>query len=260
MTVSSTLSIICASLAGFLLFTNLNAADWRTADRSSAGIAPAPAAEPEALVHVYAARAFNWRGYFAVHSWIATKEKNADHYVTYHVMGFNLYRGESTVEVKPDIPDRRWYNAEPSLLYALKGAEAEAAIPLIAQAARSYPYPMTYRAWPGPNSNTFIAHIIRNVPQLSMELPANAIGKDWLTNGGFFDSSESGTGVQFSAYGLLGLTVGKAEGLEVNVLGLNFGVDVLRPALKLPIVGRVGMRDAPLKEPLPKPNTENQPS
>ncbi|HEY4911271.1 MAG TPA: DUF3750 domain-containing protein, partial [Methylomirabilota bacterium] len=31
------------------------------------------------------------------------------------------------------------------------------------------------------------------------------------------------------------------EGVEVNVLGLTFGVAVKRPALKLPAVGRVGM-------------------
>lgn len=47
-------------------------------------------------------------------------------------------------------------------------------------------------------------------------------------------------------FGVLGLTVGLSDGLEVNVLGLNFGVDVLRPALKLPFVGRLGFRDASL--------------
>ena len=34
------------------------------------------------------------------------------------------------------------------------------------------------------------------------------------------------------------------EGIEVNLLGLVFGVDVLRPALKLPFFGRIGMKDA----------------
>jgi hypothetical protein len=31
------------------------------------------------------------------------------------------------------------------------------------------------------------------------------------------------------------------EGLELNLLGLTFGVDVRRPALKLPAIGRLGM-------------------
>jgi hypothetical protein len=31
------------------------------------------------------------------------------------------------------------------------------------------------------------------------------------------------------------------EGLEVNLLGLSFGVDPVRPALKVPALGRLGM-------------------
>jgi hypothetical protein len=42
--------------------------DWRTASRDSAGIAPDPAAAPEAIIQVYGARAFGWRGAFAVHT------------------------------------------------------------------------------------------------------------------------------------------------------------------------------------------------
>jgi hypothetical protein len=42
------------------------------------------------------------------------------------------------------------------------------------------PYPNTYRPWPGPNSNTFLAHIARQVPELVIQLPSNAVGKDHL--------------------------------------------------------------------------------
>ena len=42
--------------------------DWRTADRSPTGIAPDPDTTREAVVQVYAARALNWRGIFAVHT------------------------------------------------------------------------------------------------------------------------------------------------------------------------------------------------
>jgi hypothetical protein len=37
----------------------------------------------------------------------------------------------------------------------------------------------------------------------------------------------------------LGASAGGEEGLELNVLGLVFGVDLRRPALKLPGIGRV---------------------
>ncbi len=42
--------------------------DWRTAPRHSIGIAPDPATTPEAVVQVYATRAFGWRGAFGVHT------------------------------------------------------------------------------------------------------------------------------------------------------------------------------------------------
>jgi hypothetical protein len=101
--------------------------------------------------------------------------------------------------------------------------------------------------WPGPNSNTFISHIIRSVPELGVELPPHAIGKDWIDDGDLFGLSETGTGVQVSLLGALGLTVGLAEGVEVNILGFNFGLDLWRPALKLPFVGRIGFKDAPIR-------------
>lgn len=228
----------------FLPGTKAFSEEWWTADRSSMGLAPSPRDHPEALVQIYAARAFRWRGYFAVHTWIAVKDKNADHYLTYHVTGFGLGQNGGTVMIDDDIPDRHWYGAEADLLYELKGPLAEQAIPKIQEAALSYPYQNFYRVWPGPNSNTFISHIIRHTPELRFELPPNAIGKDWIGTGDVFGYSETGTGVQVSLLGVLGLTVGLGEGVEVNVLGFSFGIDFLRPALKLPLVGRLGMRDA----------------
>ena len=67
-----------------------------------------------------------------------------------------------------------------------------------------------------------------------------AIGKDFPVNGTLLDRAPSGTGFQVSFFGLLGVLIAQQEGVEVNVLGLSFGIDVLRPALKLPFVGRLG--------------------
>lgn len=225
---------------------------WWNADNSSVGIAPLPKDEPRAIVQIYAARAYSWRGWFAVHPWIATKEENADFYTVYQVSGWRM----DTVSIQPGTPDRKWYGNPPEMLYDLRGAEAAKMIPQIQKAAKDYPYPHFYRLYPGPNSNSFIAYIIRHTPGITVELPPHAIGKDWIDDGKFFAPSETGTGYQLSLYGLLGLTVGKAEGLEINILGMTFGFDVMRPALKLPFIGRVGLKDRPLYGPKAVPKVE----
>lgn len=230
-------------MSSLLFFALLNFTDWRTADRSSAGISPLPQDEREAVVEILAARAINWRGIFAVHSWIATKEKNAVAYKVYQVIGWRMYRGMPVVSAAEDIPDRKWFGAEPSLIYEARGETAEKIIPQVEELSKSYPYQDFYRIWPGPNSNSLVSYIIRHIPEIPVELPPHAIGKDWIDDGKFFGRSEAKTGYQFSVFGALGLVVGLREGIEINILGMTFGIDFLRPALKLPFIGRLGMMD-----------------
>ena len=217
--------------------------DYRTADRSSAGLAPLPDRTPEAVVQVYAARALNWRGIFGVHTWIATKPENAPEYTVHQVIGWRIYRNLPALFSAAAIPDGRWFGNDPELICELRGEAAAAAIPKILAAVASYPYPNEYQLWPGPNSNTFMAYIGRQVPELRMDLPSNAIGKDYPINGWIIDRTPSGTGYQLSMFGLLGLAIGRDEGVELNLLSLNFGIDFFRPAIKLPIVGRIGVTE-----------------
>ena len=39
------------------------------------------------------------------------------------------------------------------------------------------------------------------------------------------------------------MTIGWRDGIEVNILGLSFGIDFWRPALKLPLIGRLGFSE-----------------
>lgn len=215
--------------------------DFRTADRSSAGIAPPAESTSQAVVQVYYARALNWRGIFGVHTWIATKPENDPIYTVHQVIGWRLFRGLPVVVSSPGIPDGRWFGNEPTLIADLRGAEAAQAIPKVIKAVASYPYPNEYKVWPGPNSNTFIAYIGRRVPELRLDLPATAIGKDYPINGSLLDRTPSGTGYQVSMLGVLAVSVAREEGFELNLLGLNFGIDFVKPALKLPFIGRIGV-------------------
>jgi hypothetical protein len=203
--------------------------------------APDPASFTPAVVQVYSARAARWRGALGVHTWLAVKPRAASHYTRYEVFGWGVQRGRPALLIREGLtPDGYWFGSRPDLLVDLRGAQAEVAIEKIRAAAARYPHHHEYTLWPGPNSNTFTAYIGRAVPELRLDLPPTAIGKDYLAGGGFFARSPSGTGFQLSAYGLLGLLVGLEEGLEINILGLSVGIDILRPALKLPGIGRLG--------------------
>jgi len=225
-----------------LLFSSC-ASDWRTATRESAKIAPPASELKESIIQVYVARTFNFRGVVAVHPWISWKLKEETEYTVAQIVGWRVRRGLPALVVEHDLPDRYWFGHAPSIIYEIRGKDAEDAIARVKQLISSYPHANEYTLWPGPNSNTFVAHVIRNTPQLKVELPPHAIGKDWLVDSTLFAPSPSGTGFQFSVYGVLGLTMGLGEGIEVNILGLNFGIDFWTPALKLPMIGRVGFPD-----------------
>jgi hypothetical protein len=214
--------------------------DWSRAYRGSAGTAPDPASVKEAIVQVYAARAFEWRGAFAVHSWIAVKPTGADSWTTYQVIGWSVRRGGKAVVIRNEPPDRYWFGDAPVLLAERRGDGVDDIIHRIDNAARSYPWNDSYSAWPGPNSNTFTAWIGRKVPELKLELPSTAIGKDWLGDTTLLAAAPSGTGYQFSLYGVFGVLAARKEGLEVNIAGLTLGVDPGGMAIKLPGLGRIG--------------------
>jgi hypothetical protein len=155
-------------------------------------------------------------------------------------MGWGVSRGAPAARVNRTGPDNYWFGSRPELLVDARGEGVDALIDRVETAVADYPYPTTYRTWPGPNSNTFTAHVGRRVPELRLDLPPTAVGKDYLPNGSPAAVTPSGTGLQLSLLGLAGVLVGVEEGLELNVLGLTFGLDWNRPALKLPGVGRVG--------------------
>ena len=151
--------------------------DWRTASRESAGIAPDPASTDEAILHIYGADAWSWRGWFAIHTWIAAKRSGEDYYRVYDVVGWRARRGQEVMRISRDIPDRLWYGAQPRLLLERRGDGVDALIDAVDEAARAYPWKATYKVFPGPNSNTFVAWIGKEVPQLGLDLPWSAIGR-----------------------------------------------------------------------------------
>ena len=215
--------------------------DWWGADRSSAGLLPPPAAHPEALVRVLAAPTVSWRGAVAVHSWIVVKPAGAPAYTRYDYTAWG-----DPIRVNGFVPDGRWFGRVPDLVFAADGAQAAALIPPIRAAVENYAFRHRgdYRAWPGPNSNTFVAAVLDGLPGVAVTLPPNAIGKDFPHDGRWLRWTPSGTGLRLSLGGYAGVTLAWVEGVELNIAGAVAGLDLRRPALKLPGLGRIGMRAA----------------
>ena len=214
------------------------APSWRAADWSSAKLLPEAAGAPQAIVAVYAARVGRWRGIFAHHTWVVVKEAGAQQYTRYDKVGWG-----SPVRTNGWAPDGRWFGNAPHPVAVIEGAQAERLIPQIQRAVAAYPYRTfgAYNAWPGPNSNTFVAHILRSVPGLDAALPPTALGKDWQPLRELVGLTPSRTGIQISLGGYAGLVLGWVEGVEIDFLGLVAGFDIRRPAIKLPGWGRIGM-------------------
>ena len=237
-------SVYCVPMgASWLAHTftsDVQASDWRTARRDSAGIAPSVAPD-QAAIQAWCARAFRWRGAFGEHCWISTKKIDDNQWTRFEVTGWAVRRGGKAVQVARGVPDGYWYGAKPTLIRAIHGGtEVETWIERLHAASDAYPHNAEYRIWPGPNSNTYIAYLGRAVPELSLDLPPTAIGKDFIPQGGFVATAPSGSGVQMAFGGLFGLILAPQEGLEMNLLGLSAGIDAWPPALKLPGLGRIG--------------------
>ena len=197
--------------------------------------APAPIAAAEPVVQVWGARTRGPKGIFGVHSWVAVKPAGATDFTVYEVVGWRLRWTDTAVVVRNRAPNH-WFGAEGELYAEKRGAGVEELIERVDRAAREYPYAKTYTVWPGPNSNTFTAWIARAVPELEVDLPATAIGKDYTES--VVTTAPSGKGFQFSLRGLLGIAASSVDGFELNILSLNFGVS--SSGVKLPIVGRIG--------------------
>ena len=207
---------------------------------SSHQLAPNPDTFTEPVIQVYAARTRGAKGRFAVHTWVATKKEGDQAYNVSQIIGWARNEVGTSLFSQPGVPDKGWYGNPPMLLLDLRGSEYEVIIDKIDNAIQQYPWASEYATWPGPNSNTFIAWLGIQVPELGLDLPSTAIGKDWRPIGQSIGFSPSGSGLQFSLFGLVGTTLGIEEGIEFNFLGLSFELDLFDLALELPTIGRIG--------------------
>ncbi len=99
--------------------------------------------------------------------------------------------------------------------------------------AAGYPCATRYRAWPGPNSNSFLAWLAHEV-DMPVSLPHTALGKNFTT---WFDAglTTRGTGIAVDTLPL-GVEIGLLEGVELRLFGVGFGIQIWPPAIELPFL------------------------
>ena len=137
--------------------------------------------DQEAIIQVYGADVWGFRGKFAIHTWVATKPRGAADYQIYQVIGWRLKRSGSVLSISErENPARPWAGSPAVLLHEIRGPAAEALIDKVHGAALSYPFDREYTMWPGPNSNSFTAWIGLEVPELNLNLPTKALGQSWM--------------------------------------------------------------------------------
>lgn len=211
---------------------------WRQADWSATGILPPPQLSQKAAIHILSARTGGLKGAFSTHSWIVLKRPGESRYERYDKVGWG-----APIRRNNYAADARWYSNEPEIIASLNGPPAARLIPAIDAAIAAYPWASQngYRLYPGPNSNTFIAHILRSVPDIGTSLPPNAVGRDFLPAGDFIHLAPDGRDLSLSLYGLAGLSLGARSGFELHLFGLVAGVDFHRPAIKVPAWGLVSL-------------------
>jgi Protein of unknown function (DUF3750) len=210
---------------------------WRDADWSSTHLLPPAAQDTPARVLVFTGTTGAWKGIFSVHSWIVLKGANATEWTRYDVVGWG-----SPVRVNGWPPDGLWYGNRPMPIADISGPQADELIPKIEAAVNAYRFAQAgdYRIWPGPNSNSFTAAILRAVPELGVTLPPNAVGRDYRDRL-YAGLTDSGTGLELNLHGLAAFKVGWVEGIELDLFGLVAGLDLRHPGLKLPGYGRIGL-------------------
>lgn len=171
-----------------------------------------------------------WFTRFAEHTWIDLARGGAWHRIEWntHVAAI----GKDPIDESRARADERW-GRPVAVVTAVDGERAAAIAARVLAVATTYPSAADYRAWPGPNSNTFVEWLAREV-ELPVRLPPTAVGKDytpWLRIG----VPATGTGLEVET-AIAGVQIGLREGVELHCFGMTAGIGLWPPSLTLPFL------------------------
>jgi hypothetical protein len=182
----------------------------------------------------------------AVHYWFAVLDLSLRRWQRWEVWQARNAGGQSLGYIHCDRrhPDCGVGGGAYRLAAEWDGTAAQQICAVLAKAG-DYPHWNRYRAWPGPNSNTFVAWVLREAG-LDYALDPRAIGKDYMGLLGVRRSSRP-PGAQLETP-LLGVKLSLPAGLEVHLLGLTCGLRWSPLEVYTPL-GRVRLRQGRHRQP-----------
>lgn len=209
--------------------------DYKTANWAASGFLPQPQ-KNAAAIYILAARTGGMKGAVSVHSWFVIKKPGNEFYDRYDVVGWG-----KPVRHNAYPPDAYWYSNYPYIVHQIHGEKAAQLIQKIEKSIQNYPYGKQgdYTIYPGPNSNSFVAKILRDVPEMGSVLSSNAIGRDYLgqNNYALWDGINKDLHISFKGY--VGFSLGLQSGVEINLGGLVAGIGLKPFSIKIPAIGNI---------------------
>jgi len=175
-----------------------------------------------------------WYSTFAEHSWFDVR--NDVGWTRIEVISRSSGVRVRRIPASEARSDERWGGRQVHVLAVYTGEDAKQLVPAMLAKAKTYPHALGYQPWPGPNSNTFVEWLSREVSGLAVAQYPTSLGKDYPRNG-WVDAgiTATRTGLELeTAY--VGLQAGLIEGVELHLVGLTIGVGLWPPQLKVPFL------------------------
>ena len=121
-----------------------------------------------------------WIGAIAEHYWLVVRDEASGACNRWEVWQTADAGGRSFRHVHCDLkpPDAGVGGGPMRVVARWEGSEALTIEKILLGLEKNYPYADRYRPWPGPNSNTFVAWVLRQAG-IALRLPWKAIGKDY---------------------------------------------------------------------------------
>ncbi len=128
--------------------------------------------------------------HFAVHPWVVTVHQGKINrwevihrkYSNKERFGYvykNFYTNPIQGIKKHTLSSQYWDAKIIGSVFGGENSLAEKMFRFIETMSPLYPHQENYTLFPGPNSNTYIAWILKNFPEANIQLPWNAFGKNF---------------------------------------------------------------------------------